>query len=206
MARNLLAAMNREGDSQPEDSQAPFDPESPQSWEKQDFPEFPAEGQDLVDMLEEQPDKSQVEPSEKKEDAQPVAEMIPDSQPADPKPVADRMPDLNQSGGSSDQPEMKRQKTEKTDAARELHRADSRAWHEKWVKKGIPRNPASDPAPPAPGLPPATLSKARDRFISEWIQASDMPPSQERFKKACKAWMESSARADYMAARAGVQK
>ena len=68
--------------------------------------------------------------------------------------------------------------------------------------------PAADSpelASPSPSVS-SSLARARDKFISEWIELSDMPKSQERFKAACKAWMESTIRADFLSARAGVQR
>jgi hypothetical protein len=106
------------------------------------------------------------------------------------------------------------------DRKKELHRASSRAWHAKWISKGVPREavppatalvataPAADSpelASPSPSVS-SSLARARDKFISEWIELSDMPKSQERFKAACKAWMESTIRADFLSARAGVQR
>ena len=91
---------------------------------------------------------------------------------------------------------------------REMHRQSSRAWHSKWISKGVPRA-AIPPEPESEGAPSCTsssLARAREKFITEWIEASDMPKSQERFKAACKAWMESTTRADFMSARAGVQR
>ena len=102
---------------------------------------------------------------------------------------------------------------------RALHRANSRAWHLKWVSKGVPRQ-SIPPAAAAKGPARAgtgseassscqtasSMARAREKFISEWIEASGMPKSQERFKAACKAWMESTTRADFMSTRAGVQR
>lgn len=97
---------------------------------------------------------------------------------------------------------------------RDLHRENSRRWHEKYISKGKPRNPESEnPAPPAESLsgsssskPMTSLQKARDEFVASWIQSSGMPKSNERYKAACKAWMDSSVRADIISGRSGVQK
>ena len=93
---------------------------------------------------------------------------------------------------------------------RELHRESSRKWHEKYVKKGVLRTPPAENSAPAEeassSKPLSSLQKARDEFISSWIERSDMPKSKERFQAACKAWMDSSIRADIIAGRAGVQK
>ena len=95
--------------------------------------------------------------------------------------------------------------------ARDAHRANSALWHKRWVSKGVPRAaaaavPEGHGPEPVDGQPRfATLAKARDWFISDWISKSEMPPSQQRRKSACDAWMESSLRADIMAGRLGLQ-
>lgn len=101
-------------------------------------------------------------------------------------------------------------KPKKTPEQIERHRANSRAWHEKWEKKGIPRSSSSSngngEAARGPAVnAPASLSEARDRFVTHWIQNSGMHKSNERRKLAYKAWMESSIRADIVAGRSGIQ-
>ena len=98
-------------------------------------------------------------------------------------------------------------KKEKTEREREIQRETSKAWHAKYASKGVLK---TGPEPEkkstsSSSAPPATLSKARDKFISEWIETCGMPKSNERFKAACSAWMASSVRADFLAGRAGVQ-
>lgn len=79
----------------------------------------------------------------------------------------------------------------------------SRAWHQKYVSKGVLRNPPSGAKGPSTH---SSLQKAREAFITQWINESGMAKSQERFKAACQAWMESSIRADFIAGRTGTQK
>jgi hypothetical protein len=109
-----------------------------------------------------------------------------------------------------------------SEAQREKNRVNSRAWHAKWVCKGVPKvdppaTPKSTPVAPPCEAPEAraedlsvssasSLPKAKEKFIKEWIEANNMPKSQERFKAACKAWMESQIRADLLGARSGIQK
>lgn len=113
----------------------------------------------------------------------------------------------------------------------EKKRATSRAWHAKWVSKGVPRPaPAvagqvqdAGPAPvagqdggPVPVAGPGPDGAAavnrplnmRDhcaRFVRRWLSESNLPPSNERRLLAYKAWMESAERAALMAGQAGVQ-
>eukprot|EP00435_Cladocopium_sp_Y103_P017325 s3816_g4.t1 len=87
----------------------------------------------------------------------------------------------------------------------EKHRSNSNNWHKKWVSKGVPRPQKSEEASSSTDRP-QNLAKAKDSFISQWIKDSNLPPSNERRKLACKAWMESQVRADLMAGRAGIQK
>lgn len=142
----------------------------------------------------------------------------PDSQPVDlPMGVA------SLSGASAQPPS-------KTNDQRAKHRENSRAWHSKWISKGVPRisetstenkvvkkdsNKSSSSkgdkkeckAPVDPeNAPLESLAKTRDQFITKWISTSNMPPSNERRKAAMSAWMESPLRAELIAARAGVQK
>lgn len=42
-------------------------------------------------------------------------------------------------------------------------------------------------------------------FMTQWIEQSGMESGPERFRAACKAWMESSERAAYFAAKQGQQ-
>ena len=101
----------------------------------------------------------------------------------------------------------------KENRQRELHRANSRAWHAKWVSKGVPRDareheevPASQPEPAAAENPKCRdMRTACQEFVSSWIATSNMPPSNERRAAAYKAWRESPERAALLAARAAVQ-
>lgn len=92
-----------------------------------------------------------------------------------------------------------------------IHRRNSDAWHAKWVKKGVPRvpppaaEPTAESTEPAPPIPYVSTLDARNRFVSEWIAASGMAPSNERRKAANAAWMESPLRAQLMATRIGTQ-
>ena len=100
-----------------------------------------------------------------------------------------------------------------------VHRKNSAAWHAKWISKGVPRVPKNNnneaPVAPAPVEPVApvneasgpivSLAKARDKFITQWISECGMPPSNERRRAACAAWMASPLRAQLMAARTGTQ-
>ena len=106
-------------------------------------------------------------------------------------------------------PEQQAKKA-RTEEQAERHRRTSRAWHEKWVKRGVPRvaNPddaESEPAGFTVNLQ-GSLSEARNEFVAKWIAASTLPPSMESRSKALEAWMASSFRAEMMASREGVQK
>eukprot|EP00435_Cladocopium_sp_Y103_P000297 s2112_g1.t1 len=66
---------------------------------------------------------------------------------------------------------------------RDQKRKSSKAWHEKWVRAGVPRvrvegageaqrqEPVAVP-PPAPATQFNSLAEARDHFVREWIQSS----------------------------------
>ena len=88
---------------------------------------------------------------------------------------------------------------------RNIHRENSRAWHEKWVRKGVPRQNAGQPLPEPMPAGPMNMRDHANRFITEWVQNSEMPPSVERRRAACAAWMVSEERANLIAGRAGVQ-
>ena len=89
----------------------------------------------------------------------------------------------------------------------ETHRSNSSNWHKKWVSAGVPRaSNASSSSTASSETTKVTLTQAKDKFIAEWIKSSNLPPSNERRSLAIKAWMDSSARAEYLAGRAGVQK
>ena len=108
---------------------------------------------------------------------------------------------------------------ERAERSKQAHRENSALWHSRWHSKGVPRLPQeehqrAEPAPPVVAAeapvqdgPPRfeSLAKARDWFISDWISKSEMPPSHQRRKSACDAWMASSLRADIMAGRVGLQ-
>lgn len=86
----------------------------------------------------------------------------------------------------------------------EKKRKVSRDWHAKWISKGVPR-------PPAPNVrevptPVSNMREACAKFVSQWIAASGMEPSNERRQAAYRARMESDQRSDYLAGREGVQK
>lgn len=128
--------------------------------------------------------------------------------------ISDAQAPQEPSSGHADVPEQRGQRDQR---AKEVHRANSALWHSKWVSKGVPRVPAEDQQQPAPplvvaeepvqdGLPRfPSLGKARDWYISDWISKCGMPPSHQRRKSACDAWMASSLRADIMAGRIGLQ-
>ena len=100
----------------------------------------------------------------------------------------------------------------KTEAQVAKHRANSAAWHAKWVSKGVPRVPAESEAAavvaaePAPGGNTNDLSQARHDFIRHWIENSTMKKSNERRQAAMDAWMNSNLRASLLATRGNVQK
>ena len=79
------------------------------------------------------------------------------------------------------------------------HRENSRAWHEKWISKGVPRPEA------AQDQAPANMRDACLKFVSAWVAASDMPRSNARRVAAYEAWMRSEERAALLAGRAGAQ-
>ena len=100
---------------------------------------------------------------------------------------------------------------------KEKKRKQSREWHAKWVKKGVPRVAPSEPEPvPAAGdhgdacespelPPPANMREACQRFVTRWINESGLPPSNERRRAAYTAWNNSEERSALMAGRANVQ-
>lgn len=102
----------------------------------------------------------------------------------------------------------------KSEEQKERKRANSRAWHQKWESKGVPKKPRVD----EPGVEAAastesvavatfkTLGEARDHFVKQWIAESDLPKSNERRNLACQAWMASEMRANFIAGRDGIQK
>ena len=124
------------------------------------------------------------------------------------------------SSGDSPAPEPKSKPKSKTWEQILKHRKSSLSWHTKWVQKGVPRvakektkesvkakaKAKAAPASVDPNSAPVqSLSKARDLFITKWINESGMPKSLERRKAACDAWMNSSLRAQLMASRTGTQ-
>ena len=115
--------------------------------------------------------------------------------------------------------------TDKQQQQLERKRANSRAWHAKWESKGVLKKQktedAAQPEAPAPSAASASASatpaergpetfsslhEARNFFVADWIRRSDMPQSKERHAAACKAWMESHLRANFMASRQQIQK
>ena len=95
---------------------------------------------------------------------------------------------------------------EKKQQQLEQKRANSRAWHQKWVSKGVPKDPKdSTPASSEPTTQNKSMREHCQEFVSEWIKNSGMEASNERRVAAYKAWMESERRANLMAGRAGVQ-
>ena len=109
----------------------------------------------------------------------------------------------------------------------EKKRRNSRAWHAKWVKKGVlrsdpnaaeaaPSTTEEAPEPVQADVPPpvendgrSTSSNMREacaKFVKEWIEKSNLPPSQERVLKARQAWMNSEDRSAMLAGRKKVQK
>ena len=118
-------------------------------------------------------------------------------------------------------PELISEDQKRLEQKRELARINSRKWHQEWVSKGVPRaaekpesndqpriDPEVAPSPAAAATPAvaSSMAKIREKFITEWIEASGLPKSQERFRAACKAWMESDTRAEIMSTRLGVQR
>ena len=111
----------------------------------------------------------------------------------------------------------------------EKKRASSRAWHQKWESKGVPKkartdqpqlrgnSPPQQPEQPDQPDQPAgqseplrainfgSLDEARTSFVRDWISNSSMPQSVERRNLALRAWMASPLRAEMMASRTGTQ-
>ena len=103
----------------------------------------------------------------------------------------------------------------KSQAEIDVHRLNSAAWHQKWVKKGVPRIPAENahaaeavvaPVPSPARVESGGLNRARHEFIKKWIENCGMVKSEERRLAANHAWMNSDKRAEMMAALSGVQK
>ena len=102
------------------------------------------------------------------------------------------------------------------EARKEKKRKQSREWHAKWIRKGVPRvaapaepepaRPADDDAHENPELPPpANMREACQRFVTRWINESGLPASNERRRAAYTAWNNSEERRALMAGRANVQ-
>ena len=102
----------------------------------------------------------------------------------------------------------------------DVHRANSYAWHQKWISKGVLRNAPAENNEPAseaasdpvnlgdvPDVPGSfeSLQAAQNWFIKDWTSKSPMPKSNTRRALAIKAWMESPLRANMLAGRAGIQ-
>ena len=193
------------------DSQPQFDGSVVDPFEPDSQPQFDGS---LVEPLE--PD------SQPRPDGSVVQPVEPDSQPRPDGSVVQPGPD-SQPDVSMDPPDRQQ---EQPSASVLKHRANSLKWHQKWISKGVPRVPKNDSVKAAKkdtkkgekttanasmaSVPDhaavQSLSVARDRYISEWISKSDLPPSNDRRKAACQAWRESSVRASILASRAGVQK
>ncbi|CAK9005671.1 unnamed protein product [Durusdinium trenchii] len=180
-----------------EDSQVPFDPTCPMHDEA-------LAGQAPVHM----------DPYEVKEPGQqgPPPAVQTEGDKSAPMPSNPKI-DANVSDGV-DAPQLSSEEKK-----RELARINSRKWHAEWISKGVPRgtsneeppaalNPAVAPSPAAAASPAvaSSMAKVREKFITEWIEASGLPKSQDRFRLACKAWMESTTRAEIMSTRMGVQR
>lgn len=108
------------------------------------------------------------------------------------------------------------EKLSKEEMKRKKHRENSQKWHQKWISKGVPREPKNPENVETPAEePPAdveqhlpsigSLSEARNVFVREWIATCGMPPSNDRRKAALKAWMECPLRARLLAGRQGTQ-
>lgn len=109
---------------------------------------------------------------------------------------------------TKDESMVEENEEDKENKKREVHRANSRAWHAKWVKKGVPRDAREYEEIPASQPETAVCRDMRtacQEFVSRWIATSDMPPSNDRRNAAYKAWRESPERAALLAARAAVQ-
>ena len=173
--------------------------------------------QNQVDFSEGKPDK----PSDVVEGIRsPPANEKADEKAAAAEAVEDKAVDKKAVDGPNNTDEKKSFKSSDT------HRKNSREWHQKWVKKGVPRSSTSEtketssekksgsPSEPtgstmekesSDAKPISNLARAKDKFIAEWLNSTHMPKSNERRAAAIKAWMESSERANLLAGRSGVQ-
>ena len=246
MARRLLSTLNACGDSarapaeiesqyedesQVPDSQPDYPPELLPDSQYEDLcsqplleePEIPETTEGIEPKISET--KEGIEPKipETKEDNDPkIPETKEDNNPKSPETKDDSGPNSPETEEDND-PNIQKPMKVISEAQREKNRINSRAWHAKWVSKGVLKvGPSATPASTRPVAPPceapearaedlsvssaSSLPKAKEKFIKEWIEANNMPKSQERFKAACKAWMESQIRADLLGARSGIQK
>lgn len=116
-----------------------------------------------------------------------------------PGEVLPEVGDIQPEMGGEVQPE----EIDKKEFQKENHRRNSRNWHAKWIKKGVPRE--ANPKPDTDTDSKKDMRVVCAEFIAKWIAESGMDPSNERRTMAYKAWMESDQRAALLAARAGSQ-
>ena len=127
-----------------------------------------------------------------------------------PKPKRKRLRDMT--------PESKKKEEQRRVMAK---RANSLAWHQKWVSKGVQKDAsasatdsgaeAEDAGPAAataaddagPGVP--DTRKAMQDFCKKWVEQSDLPKGNDRRERSKQAWMESDVRAQLMARRSKQQ-
>ena len=113
---------------------------------------------------------------------------------------------------------------------RRVHRKACERWHEKWLQKGVPRNPTSTKATSSDDKAKGKNKRAKRAtkanqkkegvqkrgkrdlrtekasFIREFVDKfTGVEVGQERVLLANKAWMESETRANFMSAKAGRQ-
>ena len=137
----------------------------------------------------------------------PVPEDVPEV------PDAPQEPEVAKDNSLEQQLDAEIEKPDREYKSSAVAREHSRKWHQNWVKKGVPRvsKEATEKVKGGSGASSSSsssknLAKAKDEFISKWIQKSDMKPSNDRRNAAIKAWMASSERSNFMAGSQGVQK
>ena len=80
------------------------------------------------------------------------------------------------------------------------HRASSLLWHQKYVRKGVLRNPEDDAKKNA-----GNLSEMRFKFLKDYKDKYDGEKTgMDLHRKAIKAWMDSDERSQALAAKEGI--
>ena len=209
----------------------PFDGDIPDMMDDGDIPDMMDDG-DIPEPVPKSPETVASEPEENQPDSeenQPEESQFEENQPEENHPPV--APARRAARPRIDEAGL----TQFERAQLEKKRASSRAWHQKWESKGVPKkartemtqHAGSPDQPQLPGNSPpeqpdqpdqpagqseplrainfGSLEEARTYFVRDWISNSSMPQSVERRNLALRAWMASPLRAEMMASRTGTQ-